>query len=369
MNNQATGPSCDTGEAERNLVKQVLLRTVLLIPVIAFVIVLLFLSMGHARISQTGSKFIGALIYSVLIGGPSAIALTWLSFRWTARLGRLILLPQALVLLAMATLGSLAAAMVCQGIGFVQPGGWWHEFRSSYPFAIVITFVVGLSITTYQTLRMQLHSAVLELRSRQVEQERAYKLLAEAKLSSLESRLHPHFLFNTLNSIAALIPRDPQRAEDTVGKLASLLRFSLASSSTGLVPLAQELKFVRDYLEIESTRFGARLRYEMAVPGTLLEVKTPPMALQSLVENAVKHVASQRPEGAQVRITGQLENGLARLEVTDDGPGFSLDAITPEHGLDNLIARLQLLFADRGKLFVTRRDNLTVVGLEFPAEG
>jgi len=371
MNDEAIGAGCGATDAaaENDLRRRAVLRSVLLLPAVAAFIVLLFLSMGHVRISQTGSRFIGALIYSLFIGTPSAILLTWISFRWTRRLGRLVLLPQALVLLLTATLGSLAAAVVCQWVGLVTPDSWWQEFRTSYPFSVVITLVVGMSMTTYQTVRHQLHSAMLELRSKQVEQERAYKLLAEARLSSLESRLHPHFLFNTLNSIAALIPRDPQRAEDTVGKLASLLRFSLTTSHTGLVTLAQELKFVRDYLEIEATRFGARLRYEIDVPATLLEVKTPPMALQSLVENAVKHVVAQRPEGARLHITGRLENGTVRLEVTDDGPGFSLDAITPEHGLGNLIARMQLLFADRGKLFVTRRDMLTVVGLEFPAEG
>jgi two-component system, LytTR family, sensor histidine kinase AlgZ len=371
MNDRAIGCGLSATDPtpENDVRRRAILKSVLLLPVIAAFIVLLFLTMGHARISQTGSRFIGALIYSLFIGTPSAILLTWISFNWTRRLGRLVVLPQALVLVLTATLGSLAAAVVCQWVGFVSRGEWWHEFRTSYPFSVVITLVVGMSMTTYQTVRQQLHSAVLELRSRQVEQERAYKLLAEARLSSLESRLHPHFLFNTLNSIAALIPRDPQRAEDTVGKLASLLRFSLASSSVGLVPLAQELKFVRDYLEIESTRFGPRLQYEIDIPETLMEVKTPPMALQSLVENAVKHVASQRPQGARVHITGRLENGLARLEVSDDGPGFSLDAIKPEHGLGNLIARVQLLFGDRGKLLVTRGDALTVVGLEFPAEG
>lgn len=368
MNDPAISTACRPDDAAENaLIKRVAFKTLLVLPAVAAFIVLLFLSMGHARISQTGTRFIGALIYTILIGTPSTILLTWLSFRGNRRLGKLIIVPQALILLVMATLGSWAAAHVCQWIGFVPPDGWWREFRSSYPFSIVISLVVGLGMTTYQTLRHQLHFAVLELRSRQVEQERAYKLLAEARLSSLESRLHPHFLFNTLNSIAALIPRDPQRAEDTVGKLASLLRFSLASSSAGLVPLAQELKFVRDYLEIESTRFGARLRYSIDVPDALLEVKTPPMALQSLVENAVKHVVSQRARGAEIRIVGRVENEQARLEVTDDGPGFGLESISSDHGLGNLIARLQLLFADRGKLSVTRRDNLTVVGLEFPA--
>src|SRR5258708_33633205 len=108
-------------------------------------------------------------------------------------------------------------------------------------------------MTDYQVLRDKVQFTSLELRTKQVEQERAYKLLAEARLSSLESRLHPHFLFNTLNSIAALIPRDPQRAEDTVGKLASLLRFSLATNHTRICPLAAELKFWRHYLEVEAT--------------------------------------------------------------------------------------------------------------------
>jgi sensor histidine kinase YesM len=370
MSNREIETGCGTDEtaAENDLVRRVVLRTVLLLPAVAALIVILFLSMGHARISQTGTRFIGALIYSLLIGTPSAIVLTWMSFRWSTRLGSLILLPQALVLVVTATLGSLAAAVVCQWTGLLGQGDYWHEFRSSYPFSIVISLAVGLSMTTYQTLRHQLQSATLQLRSRQLEQERAYKLLAESRLSSLESRLHPHFLFNTLNSIAALIPRDPQRAEDTVGKLASLLRFSLATSHTGVVLLAQELKFVRDYLEIESTRFGSRLQYEIDIPDGLLAVKTPPMALQSLVENAVKHVVASRPEGARIRIAGVRDGKNVRLEVIDDGPGFSLDVVTPEHGLGNLTARLELLFADRGKLFVTRRDLSTVVGLEFPAE-
>jgi LytS/YehU family sensor histidine kinase len=200
-----------------------------------------------------------------------------------------------------------------------------------------------------------------------MEQERANKLLAEARLSSLESRIHPHFLFNTLNSIASLIPSDPQRAEDTVGKLASLLRFSLNSNQSGLVPLSQELKIVRDYLEIERTRFGARLRYEISAPAEVQTAKVPPLSLQSLVENSIKYAVAQRAEGATIAIAASLENGRMRIEVADDGPGFSLSAITPEHGLGNLIARLELLFGEDGELDVLRRDEKTVVSLSFPA--
>ena len=132
-------------------------------------------------------------------------------------------------------------------------------------------------------MRHKLQDCNLELRTRQVEQERANKLLAEARLSSLESRIHPHFLFNTLNSIAALIPSDPSAPKTP---WASLLRCSASRSTpitAGLVPLAQELKIVRDYLEIESTRFGPRLHYEIVVPETFGDFKVPPLALQTLV--------------------------------------------------------------------------------------
>lgn len=339
-----------------------------LVPSVAVLVVILFLSIGHARISETGIKLFGALVYSAIIGIPSALLLNWFSHRYTNRLGRWVLIPQILLLVLTGTVGSLAASITLQFAGLLGGGTWRPEFRGSYPFALVITLVVGLAATIYETLRYKLQSATIALHAQEAERERAYKLLAEARLSSLESRIHPHFLFNTLNSIAALIPSDPRRAEDTVSKLASLLRFSLTANPSGLVPLAQELKVVRDYLEIESTRFGPRLKFEIDVPAALNDVRTPPLSLATLVENAVKHVAAQRTGDAHIRITGARQSASILLEVIDDGPGFSLQAITPDHGLGNLIARLDLLFGARAALRVARRGDRTVVSLEFPTE-
>jgi LytS/YehU family sensor histidine kinase len=287
-----------------------------------------------------------------------------MNFRLWGRLGRWMIPAEVLVLVVMSILGCVLASYVVTLLGLTH--SYHRELLGSLPFSILISLMVGLTMSTYQTLRYKLHFATLELRTQQMEQERANKLLAEARLSSLESRIHPHFLFNTLNSISALIPLDPKRAEDTVGKLASLLRFSLNATPNGLVPLEQEMKIIRDYLEIERTRFGARLRYEIDVPETLANVKTPPLALQSIVENSVKHVASQRAEGASIRIAAQALGDRVRIEISDDGPGFSLESITPEHGLGNLVSRLELLFGDRGQLSVSRRDHLTVVSLEYP---
>ena len=344
-----------------------LFRIVLAICAVALFVVAVLFSLGIIRLSETGNTVLTAFAYSITIGLPSALLLHWIGSRFSDKYPRLVVLMYVLALVCTATLGCLAASFIMQAAGIFPRDMYWQRFRANLPFCAVITVVTGLAMATYHTLLYKLQDATIELRTKQVEQERAYKLLAEARLSSLESRIHPHFLFNTLNSIAALIPRDPQLAEDTVGKLASLLRFSLNAKQSGLVPLSQELKIVRDYLEIEKTRFGPRLSYEITVPATLEDVKVPPLALQSLVENSVKHVVSQRSQGATIHINGSEVSGRIRLEVIDDGPGFSLDAITPEHGLGNLIARFELLFGGAGQLEVTREKGKTIVRLSFPA--
>lgn len=345
-----------------------LARSIWIVAGATLIIFLIFLSTGRIKLSHIGTQVVGVFVYSALIAVPSIILLTRISVRFTDRFPRLIFLIQALVLICTATVGAFAADLLLLFAGIVHHGNYWFELRESLPFSLVMNLMFGLSISSFETLRFKLQAATLELRTRQVEQERANKLLAEARLSSLESRIHPHFLFNTLNSIASLIPSDPRRAEETVSKLASLLRFSLNANHSSLVPLAQELKVVRDYLEIESTRFGSRLSYQIAVPESLATLKVPPLALQTLVENSVKHVVAQRSEGARIQITGSAEAGQLQLEVIDDGPGFSLADISPEHGLGNLSARLQLLFDSRGQLDVTRADKRTVARISFPAE-
>jgi sensor histidine kinase YesM len=339
-----------------------------IVPPIAVVVGVLLIVIQHAQFSHAWIKFLYSLIYSAVIGIPSAVTLNWLGFRYTGRFPRLIVLINVIALLVTATVGTLAGGVVFQLLGLLKPWEYWLEFKSSYPTSVVITLVIGLSISSFETLRHKLQFATLALRTQQVEQERANTLLAEAKLSSLASRIHPHFLFNTLNSIASLIPTDPKRAEDTVSKLASLLRFSLNENQGRLVPFEQELRIVRDYLEIERTRFGQRLRYRIDAPPGVDHIRVPPLAVQSLVENSIKHVVAQRPDGGTIEVVGASEANRFRLQVIDDGPGFSLESITPEHGLGNLVSRLELLYGDRAQLSVTRNDSKTIVTLLFPVE-
>jgi sensor histidine kinase YesM len=347
---------------------QAFLSKIWVVPTAAVFVGVLLLVTQHAHLSDAWGKLFNSLVYSTLIGLPSTLILNVIGFRYSQRYPRLVVLMNIVALLATATVGAFVGALVLQMTGFNSPSYYWREVQTSLPIALVITLAFGLSIASFETMRHRLQSATLQLRTRQVEQERANKLLAEARLSSLESRIHPHFLFNTLNSIASLIPSDPKRAEDTVGKLASLLRFSLNANHGGLVPLAQEVKIVREYLEIESTRFGPRLRYQISVSDALGALKVPPLALQTLVENSVKHVVAQRIEGASIQVVASTQDSKLCLEVIDDGPGFSLAAVSPEHGLGNLVARLQLLFEDRGQLDVTREGNKTVARISLPAQ-
>lgn len=336
------------------------------VPAVAIVVAILILVIEHAR-SHFISKFVSSFVYAMVIGIPTALALNWIGFRYSARFPRFIFVIYTSALLATAITGCFIGALVLKLTGIIHADFYWREMQSALPICLVITLIVGLSITSYETLRHRLQSATLALRTQQMEQERANKLLAEAQLSSLESRIHPHFLFNTLNSISSLIPSDPKRAEEIVGKLASLLRFSISANQNSLVPLAQEIKIVRDYLEIETTRFGQRLRYEIAVSENLADVKIPPLALQTLVENSVKHVVSQKTQPAYIKVSGMRRDGICELNVTDDGPGFSLADVSPDHGLGNLVGRLDLLYGEAAQLNVNRNANHTVVTIRIPA--
>src|SRR5215469_5793920 len=224
-------------------------------------------------------------------------------------------------------------------IGLVVPGQFWREYLHTLRVAMPLAIVFGTGAIVHASLRGRVESMKEKLREKEVGEERARKLALEARLRSLEARIHPHFLFNTLNSISSLIAVNPPRAEQIVGRLADLLRASLDASGRSVIPLQQELGMVESYLDIERARFGDKLRSSIVVAGDLDSATVPPMSVQSLVENAVKQGISPRSDGGQVVVTAAEENGNLRIEIHDTGPGFDLSAVPPGHGLDNLVSR------------------------------
>jgi LytS/YehU family sensor histidine kinase len=229
--------------------------------------------------------------------------------------------------------------------------------------------VASLAVVAYETLRGQLEAATVALRTTERDEADARRVAAEARLASLESRVNPHFLFNTLNSIAALTHDNPSGAERMTNQLASLMRSSLDAGSGALVPLGQEVRVVRDYLEIERVRFGDRLRFTIDVPDDAHERLVPRLSLQTLVENSVKFAVSPRREGGSIAVRAAATEAGLRLEVEDDGPGFDPAVVPDGHGLALLEARLAMTFGGQGRLEVDNRPGRTVVAIEIPRSG
>jgi sensor histidine kinase YesM len=320
----------------------------------------------HASWHQFGVDVRFGLIYAHCIGTLAFTILRRFAppmFRWPRFYT---VMGMLLTLVAVAVTGSVLAGGIFVLLGMNPPESFWPHLRFGLRITVISTVLIGALTSVFEVLSYRLRDARLELKSKQLEEERARKLASEARLSSLESRVHPHFLFNTLNSISALIREDPGRAERTVERLAGLLRFSLDTGRQPLVPLRQELRVVRDYLEIERTRFGDRLRFQIDVPEALEELEVPPMAVQTLVENSIKHAVAASRGGGEIGVSARVEGGSLILAVSDDGPGFDLRALKEGHGLENLQERLEALFDGAGRLEIARRDNRMVVSVTLP---
>ena len=256
-------------------------------------------------------------------------------------------------IMAMAAAGCLAALCILVLLGATSRNSFLQEYWQSLKLSTLITLVFGLSAFFHEVVMARLNKATLELKARDEAAEKLRQAATEARLSSLESRVQPHFLFNTLNSVLALIRENPAAAEKMVERLAALLRFSLDANQSRTVPLSLEAKIIRDYLEIEQARFGSRLRYSIQIPESLANLPVPPMSLQTVVENSVKYAVSARREGAAIALTAKLAGGKARIEVADDGPGFTAADLKPGHGLELLEGRVEGMYQGLGSLEIS----------------
>ncbi len=188
----------------------------------------------------------------------------------------------------------------------------------------------------------------------------------EARLQALQSRIRPHFLFNSMNTIASLVYGDPARAEAAVEDLADLFRASL-SDARQRIPLEEELQLCRRYLAMEALRLGERLQVEWHIDDLPRDALLPPLLLQPLLENAVYHGIEPLPEGGTIRIEGGREDGRVVIAITNPKPAA---ANGRRHGnrlaLDNIRERLRTLHGHQGTLAVEERENGYTVRVSFP---
>jgi LytS/YehU family sensor histidine kinase len=187
-------------------------------------------------------------------------------------------------------------------------------------------------------------------RERELAAARLAAQLTQARLQALQMQLHPHFLFNILQTIAALIRRDAEAAERMLARLGDLLRIVLDRGEQSMVPLSQELEFVRKYLEIEQIRFGERLHVDWEIAPEVLEAEVPTLILQPLVENAVKHGMAAQSKPGHLKIGAQRQRDQMLLWVQDDGPGLQRDRARDGLGLSNIRERLANLYGSAGSL-------------------
>jgi hypothetical protein len=205
-----------------------------------------------------------------------------------------------------------------------------------------------------------------ELRASRVETQ-----LVQARLRALEMQLHPHFLFNTLNAIAALMHRDVDAADRMLVRLGDLLRLTLESGEMQEVPLRQELEFLGRYLEIEQTRFADRLHISMNIAPDTLDARVPNLILQPLVENAIRHGIGASAAAGEIEISSIRENGTLVLKVRDDGPGFAVTGAPLREGvgLSNTRARLAQLYGPSHEFeFTNGAEGGCQVSLRLPFE-
>lgn len=237
----------------------------------------------------------------------------------------------------------------------------WNALMGSWIYLMVAG--ISYAIRTQQTLRSEARAAA-----------DARELAQQAQLSALRARVNPHFLFNALHSVGALVATDPARADRALERLGDLLRYVLGADE--VVPLRHEWRFTHDYLALEHLRLGDRLRVDAHVDEDAQEVGVPPLILQPLVENAVRHGVANRADGGRIELTARVTSGRLRLRVANDWLPPNDAALEPDVpravssgvGLDSVRRRLEALYGDRASLRVDRSATGYEVTILLPAE-
>ena len=244
---------------------------------------------------------------------------------------------------------------------------WVFDLLGSQRFSFAI---LGIYIFQTQVILVcwsLIYFAFHAFRNRQIEQIEKWRLqaaLKEAELSALKAQINPHFIFNCLNNIRALVLENPEKSREMITRLSDLLRYSIQFHQETLVPLEQEIAIVRDYLALESIHYEERLRYHFDINAHTLQLRVPPMSVQLLVENAIKHGIANLPNGGSITIQSSLLNGTLRVSVRNTGqlrqPSVRNSIVDTGIGLRNSQERLDLLFPSHCSLTVQNLNEETV---------
>ena len=280
-----------------------------------------------------------------------------------------------LVHLLASTLLSFAAGIVGHLLLSFRYGaalGRPYTFQNSLRFA-VSNYTEGMGIYLLIVFLAYAYSYYQRYRQGELRASRLEAQLSQAQLQALKMQLHPHFLFNTLHSISALLHRDTDGARKMISRLGDFLRLTLENSGTQEVTLKQEMEFLRCYLEIERIRFQDRLTTRVQVDPEALDTHVPNLILQPIVENAIRHGVAPRSTPGEIEIRAKQEDGFLRIRIRDNGPGLPMNRSTESLfkkglGLANTQTRLDRLYGARHRFEIANdpQGGLAVT-LEIPA--
>ncbi|MDT3403261.1 sensor histidine kinase [Mucilaginibacter terrae] len=211
-----------------------------------------------------------------------------------------------------------------------------------YKFTFIIVLIVGTVIYVYNA---QKEGMKARLRQKELDLTKMMQLKTQAELQTLQSKINPHFLYNSLNSIASLIHEDADKAEDMTLKLSKLFRYSINSQQENMASVKDEMEIVNTYLDIEKVRFGDRLKFNTYIDPALAGKHIPRFLIQPLVENALKHGLNNTAQNGILAITLKQEDGRIIIEVEDNGAPFPTE-LNMGYGLQSTYDKLKLLYAD-----------------------
>jgi len=217
-------------------------------------------------------------------------------------------------------------------------------------FGSIITYFFS-SLTYFFSSRAQIADSEVRIQEEKIKRLTSETKAAEANLKLLQAQIEPHFLFNTLSNVVSLLDTDPSKGKTMLVYYIQYLRASLSKIREEEATLGQEMEMIRAYLNIFKVRMGDRLQYKIDLPEKLKANTFPPMLIQPLVENAIKHGLEPKIEGGNILISGEEKNGILRLEVADTGDGFK-GGKNSGMGLSNIRERLQSLYGNSGRLIL-----------------
>jgi sensor histidine kinase YesM len=239
---------------------------------------------------------------------------------------------------------------------------WFRSGLYGQPLRNVVGWILYFNLLSY-IIQFAVYHGYEILRELRIKERIALQLLAlqkEQELATLKSQINPHFLFNTLNSISAMVSTNAEETRTMIAQLADLLRYVIEGFKIDLVPLRAELQFIKDYVNLESKRMGDRLTTEFQVDQSLATFPIPPMILQPLVENAIKHGISPLEEGGRVTLQIQKSKDTVVFRVSDTGVGLSsTDSLSAGNGigLKNIDTRLRRIYGDSAGLKISSLKN------------